>query len=155
MFESLTIREARSMVVVKRTFKLILSAYLVIGLIAGYRAWFQVKSLELRSTDSVLRQGSAIQSTVVSYARTPVDVRLELVQGTHAETFAVQRVPNNTWSFFDPRTRKASQNAVLTSDVLDRFKPGKAQVRATATGRPQLTRLPPPLVREVEVEILR
>src|SRR6266550_9063739 len=155
MFENLTIREERSMVLVKRAFKLILGAYLVIGLIAFYRAWFQVKSLELKSTDTVIHRGSAVQTKVVSYARTAVEVRLELVQGAHSETFAVQHVPGNTWSFFDPRMRQASQSATLNGDILERFEPGKAQVRATATGRPQLMRLPPPLVREVAVEIGR
>lgn len=153
MFESLTIREARSMVWVKRAFKIVLGMYLVIGQMALYRAWFQVKSLQLQATDSILRRGSTIETTVVSYARTPVEVRLELVQGNHSETFAVHQVPDNDWAFFDPRTRQASQSAVLTGDVLGRFEAGKAVVRATATGRPQLTRLPPPLVREVVVEI--
>lgn len=153
MFDGLTITESRSMGLVKRAFKVVLGMYLVIGLTAGYRAWFQVKSLQLQSTDSILRRGSAVETMVVSYARTPVEVRLELIQGSHSETFAVQRVPNNTWSFFDPRTRQASQSAVLTGDVLGRFEAGKALLRATATGRPQLTRLPPPLVRELVVEI--
>ncbi|MBA2702802.1 MAG: hypothetical protein H0U60_03005 [Blastocatellia bacterium] len=49
MFERLTITEVRSMVLVKRVFKLMLGVYLVVGLIALYRAWFQVKSLDLRS----------------------------------------------------------------------------------------------------------
>ena len=155
MFESLAIKEARSMVLVKRAFKLVVGVYFVIGLTAGYRAWFQVKSLELQSTDSILRPGSAIQTTLVSFARTPIEVRLELIQGAHSETFAVQHLPDNDWAFLDPRTRQASQSVVLTADVLRRFEAGKAQVRATATGRPQLSRLPPPLVRELEVEIER
>jgi hypothetical protein len=153
MFNSLTIPEARSMVLVKRVFKLLLGLYLVIGLIALYRAWFQVKSLDLRSTDAIVRRGSPFETKVVSYARTPIEVRLELIQGAHAETLAVQRVHDNTWAFFDPRTRQASQTVLLDGDVLARFAPGKARVRVTATGRPQLTRLPPPLVRELEVEI--
>jgi hypothetical protein len=155
MFESLTIREARSMVLIKRVLKLMVGVYLIIGLTAGYRAWFQIKSLEVRSTDSVLRRGSTIETTVVSYARVPIEVRLELIQGTHSETFALQRVPKNTWAFLDPRTREASQTAVLAADVLDRFAPGEARVRATATGGLQLGHLPPPLTREVAVKIER
>jgi len=153
VFESLTIREARSMVWVKRAFKIVLGMYLVIGITAGYRAWFQLKSLQLQSTDSILRPGSTVKTTVVSYARVPVDLRLELVQGNHYETLAVQQVPKNTWAFLDPRTRQASQNAVLTDDVLGRFETGRALLRATAIGRTQLTHLPPPLVREIAVEI--
>ena len=75
------------------------------------------------------------------------------VQGTHSETLAAQRVPNNTWLFFDPRNKQASQVVAVGEGLLERFNPGKALLRATATGRPQLTRLPPPLVREIEVEI--
>ena len=155
MFESRTVSEARSVVLVKRTLTLLLGAYLVIGLIAGYRAWFQIRSLELRSSDLVLRRGSYIKTTVVSYARVPIEVRLELVQGTHAETVALQHVPKNTWAFLDPRTRQASQLATLDADTLNRFTPGVAKVRATATGRLQLGHLPAPLIREIAVEIER
>lgn len=141
------------MVLVKRTFKILIGLYLVIGLTAGYRAWFQMKSLQLQSTVSILRPGSTVKTTVVSYARVPIDVRLELVQGNHSETLAVYQVPKNSWAFLDPRTQQATQNAMLSDDVLRRFEAGKALLRATATGRPQLSRLPPPLVREVVVEI--
>ena len=155
MFDGLRLTEARSMVLVKRALKMIVGAYLVIGLIAGCRAWFQIKSFDLRSTDSVLRPGSPIQTTVVSYARVPIEVRLELIQGTHSETFAVQRVPKNSWAFLDPRTRRSSQTAVLAADVLDQFAAGEARVRSTAIGRPQLGHLPQPLMREVMVKIER
>jgi hypothetical protein len=155
MFESLSIHEARSIILLKRVFLLVFAAFLVIGMIAAYRAWFQVKSLEVRSTDLIVRPGSDVQTTVTSYARTPVDVRLELIQGAHAETLAIQHVPDNDWAFFDPRTRQASQSVVLTRSVLDRFETGRAYLRATAIGRPQWMRLPPPVVREVVVEIQR
>ena len=39
MFDSLAIRDARPIALVKRTFQVTVGAYLVIGLIAGYRAW--------------------------------------------------------------------------------------------------------------------
>ena len=55
--------------------------------------------------------------------------------------------------FLDPRSRHASQINLLTADLLSRFEAGKAKVRATAVGRPQLSRTPPPVVREVEVDI--
>ena len=153
MFEGLRIREGRSMLWVMRVLKVIVVAYLTIGLTAGYRAWFQIKSVELRSADSVVRAGSTIQTTVVSYARVPIEVRLELVQGSHAETITIQSVPKNTWAFLDPRTREASQAAVLSADVLNRFAPGEAKVRATVSGRFQLGHLPAPVVREVAVKI--
>jgi hypothetical protein len=153
MFENVVIKQARSMVVVKRAFQLIVGTYLVIGLIAGYRMWYQVRSLEVHAGDAILRPGSTIETNLGSYARTPIEVRLELVQGAHAETFALLHVPDNDWAFLDPRPRQASQTNVISADVLGRFQKGRALVRATALGRPQLSRTPPPVVREVKVEI--
>lgn len=146
----------------------LLSVYLVIGLISAYRAWYQVKSLDLRLSgfDHVfvpndprqssvvnVRSGSTIETTLVSYARTTIDVRVELIQGGHAEVLMQQTVRGNEWGFFDPRTRQASQTTVLTDSLLNRFDRGLAQVRATAVGREQWTRLPPPVIRESSVEI--
>ena len=153
MFESSAVKPVRSMVVVKRVFQVIVGTYLVIGLMASYRMWFQVRSLEVHASDSILRPGSTIETDLGSYARTPIEVRLELVQGSHAETFALLHLPDNDWAFLDPRPRQKSQTNMLTADVLGRFQKGRAQVRATALGRPQLSRTPPPVVREVEVEI--
>src|SRR5258708_13993046 len=98
MFESVVIKQARSMIVVKRAFQIIVGTYLVIGLIAGYRMWFQVRSLEVHSSDSILRPGSTVETNLGSYARTRIEVRLELVQGPHAETFALLRLPSNDWA---------------------------------------------------------
>lgn len=155
MFDSIAIKSARPLVFLKRVCFVLLSVYMVIGLIAAYRAYYQVRSLELQSGNSILRPGSSIQTTLVSYARTTVDVRLELIQGAHTETLATMRVPGNEWAFLDPRSRRASQTAMLTADVLNRFEAGTAQLRATAIGRHQWMRLPPPVVRELAVEIQR
>ena len=153
MFDSLTIRDARPLAFMKRTFQVAVGAYLVIGLIAGYRAWYQVHSLDLTTSGPTLRSGSPVTTKVVTYARTPVTVRLELIQGTHSEVLSTRGVRGNEWAFFDPRPRQASQTFLLTSEMLARFRKGPAQLRATATGRPQLSRLPPPLVRELAVDI--
>lgn len=90
-----------------------------------------------------------------SSGRTTIDVRVELIQAGHSETLAVQQVRGNDWASFDPRPRRASQSVVLTPDQLARFLPAPAAVRATATGRRQWLRLPPPTVREAAVEIQR
>ena len=126
---------------------------LLTALASGYRAYFQVLSLELRLDEPVLHKGSIIQTAVVGSGRTSIDVRLELIQGAHSETLAVQRVPGNKWAAFDPRPQRASQSVTLTPELLERFQEGAAQVRASATGRPQWMRLPPPTVREITVEI--
>jgi hypothetical protein len=67
--------------------------------------------------------------------------------------FPVQQVPKNEYAFFDPRPRRASQNVVLTPEVLARFQPGPGRLRGIATGRAQWSRVPPPVVKELAVEI--
>ena len=153
MFESLTIRDPRPVALVKKAFQVAVGAYLVIGLIAGYRAFYQVHSLNLNTSERVLRSGSTITTRVVTYARGPVTLRLELIQGSHSEELSIAGVPGNDWAFFDPRPRQASKTFMVTSEVFARFQPGPAQLRATAIGRPQLSRLPPPLVRELAIEL--
>lgn len=155
MFESLTIPERRPIVFMKRTFQVIVGLYLLIGLIAAYRMFYQVHSLELRSSERVLRTGSTITTDLVSYARTPISIDLELIQGTHVEVLAWYEVSKNDWAFLDPRWRQASENFVVTPEVLARLQNGPAVLRATAFGRMQLSRVPPPVVREVAVEIQR
>lgn len=154
MFETRAIPEARGIVLLKRVFTIIVSVYLVIGMISAYRAFYQVRSVEIQSAD-VLQSGSVISTNVVSYARGPVDVRLELVQDGQSATIAAMRVRGNEWGLLDPRTQRGSQSIVLTDDVLIQFANGKAIVRAIAIGRPQWGRLPPPLIRERVVSIQR
>ena len=152
MFESRTIAETRAIVFLKRGFKIIVSVYLVIGMISAYRAFYQVRSLDLQA-DDVLQSGSTITTNVVSYARGPVRVRLELLQEDHSVTIATQFVRGNEWGLFDPRTQHGSQTTFVSDEVLKQFADGQAIVRATATGVPQWGRLPPPLVRERSVTI--
>lgn len=147
MFASTAIRDTPAIAWVKRACLIVVSVYLVIGMIAAYRALVQVRSLEIQSPE-VLRQGSEISATVVSYARVPLDTQIELIQDGHSEIIAVQRVPNNEWALLDPRTRESSQTALLTADILERFAQGKAIVRATVIRRQQLGRHPPPVVSE-------
>lgn len=153
MFDSLSFQDARPIALMKKAVLSLLALCFVTAVVSGHRAYYQVRSLELRVAEPILRDGSVIQTAVVGSGRTHVDVRLELIQGAHSETIAVQRVPGNDWAAFDPRPRRASNRVVLTPEILSRFPAGTAKVRATATGRPQWTRLPPPLVRETAVEI--
>jgi hypothetical protein len=170
MFQSLPNQRPFALVLLKRLCLVVLSAFLVIGLISAYRAWYQVHSLNLRLTcfnghvtryldgrrdDTPCRvmNGSGFEADLVSYARTHIDVRLELVQGTNAQTLTFGTLPGNQWGFWDPRTRQRSFKTVLTDEVLNHFQPGRAKLRATATGRHQWMRLPPPVVREMTVEL--
>jgi hypothetical protein len=147
--------EARPLALLKRFFLLLFVLYLVSGLESSYRAFYQVRSLELHSTDRILRADSNVKTEVVSYGRTHVDVKVELIQGEKSETLARQLVPGNYFAALDPRWQRATQTIALTPEVVARFQPSAAILRATATGRPQWTRLPPPLVRELAVEIQR
>jgi hypothetical protein len=155
MFDSLTIQDARPVAWLKKSALILLALFLVTGIVSGYRAYYQVRSLEIQLTEPVLSHGSVVQIAVVGSGRTTIDVQLELIQGTHSETLARQRVPGNEWAFFDPRPTRASQKLAVTPEHLAHFMTGAAILRATATGRPQWTRLPPPTVRELAVEIKR
>lgn len=133
----------------------VLALCLLTAAASGYRAYYQVRSLELRLSGPTLGGGSVIEVEVAGSGRTTVDVRVELIQGARAETLAVQQVRGNEWASFDPRPTRGSQSVSVTPEQLARVLDGPATVRATATGRPQWTRLPPPTVREAAVEIRR
>lgn len=153
MFESRSIPEAKPLTLLRRATIVLLAAFLVIGLISAYRAYRQVKYLKLRSSENPLRSGSVIETDVVSSARTTIAVKLELIQGSHVETLNVLELRGNEFGFFDPRSKHAAQKVVLTATHLAALQSGEALLRATATGRPQWGRTPPPVVREMKVEI--
>jgi hypothetical protein len=154
MFESRSIPEAKPLTFLRRATIVLLAVFLVIGVVSSYRAYVQVQHLELRS-ENTLSSGSVIETDVVSSARTTIAVRLELIQGSHVETLDVLELRGNEFGFFDPRSKHAAQNVVLKANRLAAFQPGEALLRATATGRPQWGRTPPPVVREMKVEISR
>jgi hypothetical protein len=147
-----TIHEARPIVWLKRVFVFVIVALLAIGVVSSYRAYVQVRSLEL-SAPRLLSAGSVVTTGVVSSGRTTVDVEVDLMQGAHSERLFKLHLPGNELGFFDPRPRHASDSITLTSETLSRFQPGAARLRCVATGRHQWMRLPPPTVRELEVEI--
>jgi hypothetical protein len=155
MFDGLSNKDSRPIALLKKAIIIFLALFLVIGAMSSHRAYVQGRNLELHFTERILRSGSMIRTTVVSSGRAPIDVQLDLIQGAHSETIAVYRVRASTYSFFDPRTRHASHTAVITPEFLAQFQTGTAQLRATAIGRHQWTRLPPPVVREITVEIQR
>lgn len=153
MFETRVIPEARPLTLLRRATVVLVIAFLCIGAISTYRAWVQVQYLELRSSESTLHSGSIVETVVVNSARTTIAVRLELIQGAHAETLDVSQLRGNELGFFDPRPKSAAQKVILTANQLAGFHPGEALLRATATGRPQWGRTPPPVVREMNVVI--
>ena len=155
MFDELERRESTPMVFLRKATIIFVGAFLVLGLVSAYRAWLQVRHLELKTSETVLRNGSTVETEVVSSGRNRVDVHLELIQGTHSETLGVLNVRGSELAFFDPRSRHATQRVTISTNVITRFQSGEAQLRATAIGRPQWGRTPPPLVRELRVEIAK
>jgi len=152
MFDTLTIRDARPILWLKRAFVVIIVAFLAIGMVSAHRAYFQVRNLDLNAPH-LLTDGSVVQTSVVSSGRTAVDVVVELTQGTHSEKLLNLHVHGNELGFFDPRKQHGSDSVILTREILSKFQPGAARLRSVATGRHQWFRLPPPTVREFDVVI--
>jgi hypothetical protein len=136
-----------------RVILILLLFNVVMGIWSGYAAWVQVRKLDLAIATANLRPGMPAIVHVVSSGRTFVTVRLELIQGTHSEMLAQLRVAPSHWSVYDPRARPATMTPNFTTEFLAQFQPGPAILRATATGGPQWTRTPPPVVTEVPVVI--
>lgn len=152
MFEELTIQDARPIRLLKHLFVFVIVALLVIGAVSSHRAYYQVRGLEL-TAPSTLSVGSIINTSVIGSGRTQVDVEVDLIQGTHSERLMHLHLTGNNLAFFDPRQQHGSDSVTLTAETLSTFQPGPARLRAIATGREQWTRLPPPTVREIDVEI--
>ena len=154
MFETTATRTVLPLRVLRKLCLLVAAAYVMIGLTAGYRAYHQIKSVDLEAP-KMLRAGTSIDTSVVTYGRTFVDVRLDLIQGQRSEVLSVHRIPSNNWAFMDPRTRRISHSTLLTDFISRKFQAGSATLRVTATGLRQLGHVPPPIVHETVVEIQR
>lgn len=152
MFESLTTKDARPIAWLKRAIVAVSAALLVIGAMSAHRAYFQVRSLEVKAPQ-LLTNGSVVEVALVCSGRNWVDVQAELIQGEHSEALLNFRVPGNNLAFFDPREQHATQTGALNSGTLNLFQPGAATLRVVATGRPQWGRTPPSTVRELAVTI--
>lgn len=142
---------SRLFTIAQRVILIVALLFLTIGAWSAYRAWVQVRALDLRVLSPDVRPGLPVVVQVVTSGRNPVDVRLELVQGTHVEMLATLRVAASHDGFFDPRTRQGSMMPSFTAEFLAHFEPGPAVLRATAIGRPQWMRTPPPVVKEMAV----
>jgi hypothetical protein len=134
---------------------IVCSLFVVLGSWSGYRAIVQVKSLELRRVEGVLAPGSIIAVDAVSWARNYVDLRLELIQDAHRETIGMQQIGTHGVPSLDPRWQRATLSVTLPPALLDRYHDGRATIIATATGRSQWMRIPPPTIRQALVTIRR
>jgi hypothetical protein len=152
VFDSLIIKDARPIVWLKRWIVAVVVALLTIGVISAHRAYFQVRTLEVRAPQ-LLTDGALVEVDIVCSGRNWVDVHVELNQGGLSGSLLDFRVPGNNLAFFDPRAQHATKTAVLDRETLSAFQPGAAVLRVVATGRPQWGRTPPPTIRELAVTI--
>ena len=128
---------------------------LPIGALSSYRAWVQIKELTLSTTSPTLSPGVVVQSNLVSWARTESDARIEIVQGKRVAMLGEVFLPRNHEPVYDPRPKRGSVVVKLEPTMLAEFDPGPAVLRASAVGRPQWLRVPPPTIREMAVTISR
>jgi hypothetical protein len=155
LFESQVAKEPRLLTAVKVFLVAFVAFHAVIALLSGYRAIWQLRSLDVTATEQTLRPHSQVKADLVTSGRVIVNLRLELVQGDHSEPLGAQQVWKNNFASYDPRPHPASLSVELTPELLSRFRPGPARVRATAVGGSQWVGLlqAPSMVREIEVEI--
>jgi hypothetical protein len=135
--------------VVRRILLTLLTVHIVLALISGYRAIVQVYAMELRVPASdTLRAGSTVGMHIKTSGRAQATARLMLVQGSREETIGVRHVRGNIDGAYIPFPVRESLFVTVPAEVLARFEPGPATIRATGTGTKQWMRLPPPTVRE-------
>ena len=147
--------ESRASRLGKRAVLVLILIQLPIGALSSYRAWVQIKSLTLSTSSAILSPGVVVRSDLESWARTESDARIELVQGTHVQMLGEVYLPRNRDPVFDPRPRRGSVVVTLEASTLAAFAAGPATLRASALGRPQWLRTPPPTIRERAVTIAR
>lgn len=152
MFDTLNIKDARPIAWLKRGMTATIVALLIIGAVSSHRAYFQVRSLEVKAPPQ-LNDGSQVEVATVCSGRNAVDVEAKLIQGQYSELLFNFRVPGNDLAFFDPRAQHLTYIAALNHQTLMNFEPGPARLRVVATGRPEWGRVPPPTVRELDVRI--
>jgi len=146
-------RESRVFRVVQRVVLILVLLYAAVGAWSVYRAWVQVRSLELRVVSDNVRPGIPALVEVVTSGVTIVDVKLELVQGDRHETLSTLRIVPAHQAFLNPRIRQGTMMPSFTPEFLAHFQPGPALVRATATGQRKWLVTPAPVVTEVPVVI--
>jgi hypothetical protein len=149
------VREEPQFLVLRLLTTTVCGLFAVFASWSGYRAIVQVKSLELEPLAHVMSAGSTVTADAVSWGRTYVSVRIELVQDGRRETIGWQQMGTHGVPSLDPRWVRARVTATVTPETLDHFHDGDARVVATALGRSQWLRVPPPTIREAPVVLRR
>jgi hypothetical protein len=139
--------------VLKRIGYAMLAVLVPLAAASGYRAWFQVWSLDLDIDAPRVRPGSVISVSALTSGRVTVDLRLEILQDGRVDPIATDQVETARNPAMDPRPRRGAMTVVVTDVMADGWRPGPATLRVTARGRPQFMREPPPEIREVAVTV--
>ena len=153
LFQFVDRRDPFWRVAVRRTSLTLAGGLVLLALASSYRAWFQVYSLDLLVSDAALRAGDSVRVNIVTSGRTYVSVRLELEQPGGAMLLASQVVPKNRDGAMDPRYRRSTMTFTFGRDLTQKID-GDGLLRATAVGRPQWMRTPPPTVKEQMIRFL-
>jgi hypothetical protein len=125
--------------------------WIPLALWSGYRAVVQVFSLRIQAPTALVA-GAEVRADVVTSGRAHADISLELVQGTRSIALGSRFFAGNRDGALDPRPRRGSLLVTVTPAHLEGWEPGPLTIRATAVGRHQWMRLPPPTVRETTVQ---
>jgi hypothetical protein len=118
-----------------------------------YRRLRQIIHIELTSSDMVLTAGTTVSYDVIASGEVRNRIRLELVQGTHAETLREELSRVNYISSYDPRIFRYQRSQRITTQLLAHFESGPATLRLTGFGSQKLLQTPAPRVRELAVQI--
>lgn len=123
--------------------------------LSGFRAWVQVYSVELTTSSNVATPGTRIVAKVETSGRIGIAVDISARQGSRAISLASMTIPSNEQAIYDPRPRRDSLVVLLTTESLHELSPGPTSIVASATGRPQFTRMPPPVIRQLAMTVPR
>jgi hypothetical protein len=148
-------RESRALRLVRWTIIGAAALHFSLALVSGYRAWVQVTSLRIETSDETLGPGSSISVEAVTSGRNPVTISLNAIQGGTFRTLASVTVPENHNRFYDPRTQRQRFVIVMTPDLLGTLEEGPVLLQARGLGRSQFLRVPPPMIVQREAAISR
>ena len=140
---------------IKRVCIAALAIHMVFASWSLYRRIWQVLHIELGASATVLTPGITVRYDVITSGEVHNRIRLELVQGNHAETVREERTRVSAISAYDPRIFRYERSTPLTRELLSRFDPGPATLRLTGFGGQKLLRTPAPRVKELAVQIAR
>ena len=127
-------------------------AHFSLAAVSGYRAVVQVYGVSI-DAPAFAGAGTRVTADVTTSGRIMQDARIELIQGSKVEVLVTKRIPSHTHWFYDPRPLNESLEAIVPSDIMTRFQPGRARLQIIVEGRMQWLYLPPPKFATAQIEL--